>query len=113
MVGMRLAVDGYVRVSKVGCRHGERFISPDVQRQRINDWTSLAGCRLLEVFNKLDESGGRADRPVLERVIRRAEDGISPRRRRRASGPVRQVTAGRVGGNQAHPGRGWAIRVGA
>ena len=31
----RRAMDGYVRVSKVGGREGETFISPQVQRERI------------------------------------------------------------------------------
>jgi DNA invertase Pin-like site-specific DNA recombinase len=35
------------------------------------------GYRLLEVFEELDESGARADRPLLEEAIRRIEVGGS------------------------------------
>jgi DNA invertase Pin-like site-specific DNA recombinase len=72
-----LAVDGYVRVSKVGHRKGERFISPAVQREAINGWALARGARVLEIFEELDESGGRDDRPLLEQAIRRVESGIS------------------------------------
>jgi DNA invertase Pin-like site-specific DNA recombinase len=73
----RLAVDGYVRVSKVGKRKGERFISPEVQREQIESWGAMRGARVLEVFEELDESGGRADRPLLETALQRVEGGIS------------------------------------
>jgi DNA invertase Pin-like site-specific DNA recombinase len=72
-----MAVDGYIRVSRVGLRQGERFISPAVQRERIQAWAAARGVRVLEVFEELDESGGRAERPLLEEAIRRVEDGIS------------------------------------
>jgi DNA invertase Pin-like site-specific DNA recombinase len=75
--GERLAVDGYVRVSRVGGRKGERFISPAVQREMIEGWAVMRGARLLEVFEELDESGGRADRPQLEMALGRVESGIS------------------------------------
>jgi DNA invertase Pin-like site-specific DNA recombinase len=73
----RLAVDGYVRVSKVGKRKGERFISPAVQREMIESWAAMRGARILEVFEELDQSGGRADRPLLEKALHRVESGIS------------------------------------
>jgi len=72
-----LLVDGYVRVSRVGGRHGERFISPTVQREAIEGWATARGARVLEVFEELDESGGRADRPLLEQALRRVEGGLS------------------------------------
>jgi hypothetical protein len=49
-------------------RDGERFISPAVQREQIEGWIALRGARLGEVFEELDESGARADRPLLERA---------------------------------------------
>jgi DNA invertase Pin-like site-specific DNA recombinase len=70
-------VDGYVRVSRVGARRGERFISPVVQEELIRAWTSARGMPLLEVFVELDESGRRRDRPLLERALCRVEDGVS------------------------------------
>jgi len=70
-------VDGYVRVSQVGYRRGERFISPVVQREQIEAWAAARDVDLLEIFEELDESGGRADRPLLEAAIRRIEAGVS------------------------------------
>jgi DNA invertase Pin-like site-specific DNA recombinase len=75
--GEQLSVDGYVRVSKVAGRRGERFISPAVQRELIEGWATGRGARVLEIFQELDESGGRADRPQLEKALRRVEDGVS------------------------------------
>jgi DNA invertase Pin-like site-specific DNA recombinase len=75
--GEQLWVDGYVRVSKVGRRRGERFISPAEQRECINGWALARGARVLEIFEELDESGGRDDRPLLERAVGRVEGGIS------------------------------------
>jgi DNA invertase Pin-like site-specific DNA recombinase len=70
-------VDGYVRVSRVGGRDGDSFISPSVQREAIEEWTARQGFRLLEVFEELDESGSRPDRPLLEQAIARIESGGS------------------------------------
>jgi DNA invertase Pin-like site-specific DNA recombinase len=75
-----VVVDGYVRVSRVGKRHGERFISPSLQRQQIEGWAALHGVLIAHVFEEVDESGARTDRPLLleaiERVERGASDGI-------------------------------------
>lgn len=70
-------LDGYVRVSRVGKRRGPRFISPTVQREAIEDWSRRQGVELMEVFEELDESGGRADRPLLELAVQRIEIGVS------------------------------------
>jgi DNA invertase Pin-like site-specific DNA recombinase len=75
--GEQLSVDGYVRVSKVGRRKGERFISPAVQREVIETWASARGARILEVFEELDRPGGRGDRPLYEKALRRVESGAS------------------------------------
>ena len=70
-------LDGYVRVSQVRDREGETFISPDVQRNQITRWADAHGHELGEVFIELDESGARADRPLLLRAIERVEIGDS------------------------------------
>jgi DNA invertase Pin-like site-specific DNA recombinase len=70
-------VDGYVRVSQVNDRTGERFISPVVQRDAIEGWARLHGAVVGELFEELDESGARTDRPLLERAIARVESGES------------------------------------
>lgn len=72
-----LSVDGYVRVSSVRRRKGERFISPAVQRELIQGWAAMRGARVLKIFEELDESGRRGDRPLLEQALRRVESGIS------------------------------------
>jgi DNA invertase Pin-like site-specific DNA recombinase len=56
---------------------GPRFISPLVQREAIESWAARRGVRLLALFEELDESGSRADRPLLEQAIRRIELGVS------------------------------------
>lgn len=72
-----MIVDGYIRVSKVNEREGERFISPLVQRETIERWAQLHGAVVCELFEELDESGARADRPLLERALSRVEQGQS------------------------------------
>jgi DNA invertase Pin-like site-specific DNA recombinase len=68
-------VIGYVRVSDVDGRNGERFISPDVQRETITRFVGGKRHELVDVVVELDESGGRLDRPGLEAVLRRLEAG--------------------------------------
>src|SRR4051794_36042825 len=72
-----MLVDGYVRVSQVGGRGGDRFISPVLQREHIEGWARLHGCVIGQVFEEMDESGARADRPLLEKAITRVERGES------------------------------------
>jgi DNA invertase Pin-like site-specific DNA recombinase len=69
-------VDGYIRVSRVGKRTGERFMSPDLQRDAILAWADgRRDVEVMRVFEELDESGRRADRPLLMEAIRRIEAG--------------------------------------
>lgn len=68
-------LDGYIRVSKVGGREGPSFISPQMQRDEIEAWARFKQAEILEIHTDLDESGGRIDRPGLERAVRRAERG--------------------------------------
>jgi DNA invertase Pin-like site-specific DNA recombinase len=72
-----MLLDGYVRVSRVGGREGESFISPLEQRREIEAWISAHGATLGEVFEELDESGAREDRPLLAEAIERVESGTS------------------------------------
>jgi DNA invertase Pin-like site-specific DNA recombinase len=73
----RLCLDGYVRVSDVRGRSGPAFISPSLQRERIAGWCALYDAQVGEVYEELDESGGRADRPKLLAAIERVELGLS------------------------------------
>src|SRR5215207_1076461 len=75
-----MIVDGYVRVSQISGRVGPRFISPVLQREQIEAWTTAHGAVVGEIHEELDESGARADRPLLLRAIERVEanesDGV-------------------------------------
>ncbi len=75
--GFAMLLDGYIRVSQVGGRRGDRFISPSVQREQIESWTSSNNAVLGEVFEELDQSGARNDRPLLIEAIERVERGES------------------------------------
>jgi DNA invertase Pin-like site-specific DNA recombinase len=72
-----MIVDGYVRVSQTRGRHGERFISPVVQREQIEGWARAHGAMVATVFEELDESGARADRPLLTTALERVERGVT------------------------------------
>jgi DNA invertase Pin-like site-specific DNA recombinase len=68
-------VDGYIRVSQVGDRSGETFLSPVRQREQIEAWARRNGALIVQMFEELDESGGRRDRPFFQRSIERVEAG--------------------------------------
>lgn len=70
--------DGYIRVSRVGGRVGESFISPAVQRETIERLAAYHGLELGEVVEELDVSGGTPiEERELGRLIRKVEDGES------------------------------------
>ena len=71
-------MDGYVRVSRVGERQGDSFISPRVQREKIQAWAALKDVALGEVIEELDVSGATApEERQLERLLKRCESGAS------------------------------------
>ena len=70
-------LDGYIRVSQVAGRGGESFISPAMQREQIERWADANRVFLGVIFEELDESGARQDRPLLLRAIERVESGKS------------------------------------
>jgi DNA invertase Pin-like site-specific DNA recombinase len=70
-------LDAYIRVSQVRGRAGPSFISPVQQRERIEAWIRAFGCECGEVYEELDASGARADRPMLLEAIERIERGES------------------------------------
>lgn len=72
-----MLLDGYIRVSSVGSRGGDSFISPKLQREQIEAWSKAHGATLGQIFEELDESGARSDRPMLLRAIARVELGES------------------------------------
>lgn len=70
-------MDGYIRVSRVGGREGDSFISPDVQRVQIERWAQLRDVRIIAWHTDLDESGARDDRPGLIAALERIEAGAT------------------------------------
>jgi DNA invertase Pin-like site-specific DNA recombinase len=54
---------GYIRVSRVGGREGDSFISPQLQREQIEAVARREGLEVAEVIEELDASGGDASRP--------------------------------------------------
>jgi site-specific DNA recombinase len=68
-------VIGYVRVSDVGERSGERFIAVDEQVAAIERFLAAKGYELVDVGQDMDESGGTLDRPGLTSVLERLERG--------------------------------------
>ena len=72
-----LRLDAYIRVSKVAGRSGESFISPDVQRERIEAWANAHGHVLTWHEPELDVSGGTMKRPIFDRIMQRVRAGQS------------------------------------
>jgi DNA invertase Pin-like site-specific DNA recombinase len=72
-----MRLDGYIRVSKVGERSGESFLSPDEQRSKIEQYAKLHGIRLTMHEPELDESGGTMRRPIFDGIMDRIRAGQS------------------------------------
>lgn len=66
---------GVVRVSRVGDRDGERFVSPSEQAERIRTACERDGLDLVDTIEELDVSGGTPleKRPGLRRAIETIE----------------------------------------
>ena len=71
------SADGYVRVSRTAGRGGESFISPEVQRQKIEGWAQLHGVEIVRWWEELDQSGRKRDRPMFQEALARCERGES------------------------------------
>lgn len=66
---------GYVRVSSVRGREGESFLSPDLQREKIEAWASYRGYTIDCFYTDLDQSGRTMKRPEFERLMADARRG--------------------------------------
>jgi site-specific DNA recombinase len=66
---------GYVRVSHVGARQGDRFHSPDDQAREIQAWAERRGERVQVLEPELNMSGGKIERPILEKAVKGVEAG--------------------------------------
>jgi site-specific DNA recombinase len=74
---MDTVIEGYVRVSRVGGREGEGFISPDVQERAIREWAARNGREIVVAPHELNVSGGTMDRPVFNEIMGRIRAGKS------------------------------------
>ena len=70
-------LSGYVRVSQVGAREGEGFISPYVQEKAIRDWAKRTGAEVVVEPHELNVSGGTMDRPVFNSIMEKIRTGKS------------------------------------
>lgn len=68
-------LDGYIRVSQVRGREGERFISPSVQRQRVQAYAKAQDHRIIRFHEDLDLPGSHSERPGLQAALARIESG--------------------------------------
>jgi len=67
---------GYVRVSKLGGRGGDSFLSPQLQREEIERAARREGLEVVDVLEELDASGRAGKRrPLWERAIAAVERG--------------------------------------
>lgn len=73
----RLRLDGYVRVSKVGGREGEGYITEKVQAEALTAWAEGRGHTITVHPPERDKSGGTMSRPVFDSILRRIESGES------------------------------------
>lgn len=75
-----MRLDGYIRVSRVGARQGDGYISPDVQREAITGYAKELGGTIAAWHDDQDFSGGNTERPgfeaALERLESQATDGL-------------------------------------
>jgi DNA invertase Pin-like site-specific DNA recombinase len=70
-------LDVYVRVSRVGGREGDSFISPELQAEKCLALAKSRGLTVGETFTDLDQSGGKMARPAFDQALERIESGES------------------------------------
>lgn len=72
-----MKLDGYIRVSRVGGRSGDAFISPGEQKERVKAWAKAQGHQITKWHEDLDQPGSKADRPGLNAAMERIESGAT------------------------------------
>lgn len=72
-----MELSGYIRVSAVGGREGEAYISPSVQREAIASYAAEIGGEITEWFVDEDYSGGNTDRPGFQAALEKSRSGES------------------------------------
>jgi DNA invertase Pin-like site-specific DNA recombinase len=70
-----LRLDGYIRVSRIGGRKGEGYISPQVQQEAIETYAEELEGEIVAWHDDQDQSGGNVERPGFQRVLERLEAG--------------------------------------
>src|SRR5215211_8233591 len=68
---------GYVRVSRVAGREGPTFISPDVQRERIEKQAAASRHVIVDWQTDLDQPGSKRDRPGFQAALEAVEGGAA------------------------------------
>jgi len=66
---------GYIRVSRVAGREGDSFISPAVQREKIEQYLASQNHTLVEWAEDLDQPGSKYERPAFQRALEAVEAG--------------------------------------
>jgi site-specific DNA recombinase len=56
-------------------REGESFISPDVQRKKIEEWAKLHEVEIVQWWEELDQSGAKFERAMFQEALARCERG--------------------------------------
>jgi DNA invertase Pin-like site-specific DNA recombinase len=69
--------DGYIRVSRRAGREGESFISPEVQRKKIESWAKLHDVEIVRFWEEIDQSGAKLERPMFQQALARCEAGAT------------------------------------
>jgi DNA invertase Pin-like site-specific DNA recombinase len=72
---MSLRLDGYVRVSRIGGREGEGYISPDLQREAIERYARELDGEIVAWHDDQDYSGGNMERPGFQDMLARLRSG--------------------------------------
>jgi site-specific DNA recombinase len=75
--GDKLKLDAYLRVSRIGGRRGEGYISPEVQRDAIERRARELGAEVGEIHDDQDYSGGNMQRPAFEAALERLRSGAA------------------------------------
>lgn len=66
---------GYIRVSRIGGREGEGYISPAIQREAIEGYARELQGEVTDWLSDEDYSGGTTDRPAFQDALARLEAG--------------------------------------
>lgn len=70
-----MKLDGYIRVSRIAGRSGDSFISPKIQRERIEGIAAAGGHKIVKWHEDLDQSGATDDRPGFQLALQRIDQG--------------------------------------